>query len=89
MVCATSCMVLSSHVTLLAGIPCMWHTVSQCFQCLHLYLSNILTPMIKASSSLFLCICSASAVEFVSAIEKEISILCFSQLFHQSLLAHF
>ena len=73
-------MLLSSHMVMFTGIPCMEHTVSQCFQCLHSYLPSIPTLMLRASSLLYPC-----AVVFVSTIKKKLLFFPPSWQCHQSL----
>ena len=59
------------------------------FLCLYSLLFSILTHMIKASSSLYSCVYCATAVEFISAIEKELLISCPSCQSPQSLQIDF
>ena len=81
----SSHMVLSSHVAMFAGIPCMWHTVSQCLWCFYSYVSNILTPVRRTLSFLYYASQCRSAVEFISTIERELLSFCPSCECHQSL----
>ena len=71
-VCLASCMVLSSHLAVFAAILGMWFTFLQSFWCLYLYLSSIQIHMLRTSSFLYPCGCCATAVRFVSKIEKEL-----------------
>ena len=43
-------MEFSTHFSTFAGTPCMYHTVSQCFQCLHSCLAIPLIPSVEVLS---------------------------------------